>query len=77
MKKLEEKLRYYKLIEAHKELVKKGQYQEGKRILSFLREKRIILGFSDVDNYLEGILDKIGFPNSISSRSWSRTFYLY
>ena len=76
MKKLKEKLRYYKLMEVHKELVKKGRYQEGKKVLEFFREKRILLGFSDVDNHLEFILDKIGFPSYTSTRTWIKTFYL-
>ena len=75
MKRIEEKIKYYKLVEEHRKLVKKGKYQEGTKILDFLREGRITLGFSDVDNNLENILEKIGFPNSISSRSWNRTFY--
>ena len=76
MKNLKEKLRYYKLMEVRKELVKKGRYQEGKKVLEFFREKRIVLGFSDTDNNLEEILEKIGFPSYTSNRSWSRTFYL-
>lgn len=76
MKRIEEKIKYYKLVEEHRKLVKKGKYQEGRKILDFFKEGRIMLGFSDVDNNLENILEKIGFPNSISSRSWNRTFYL-
>lgn len=64
------------LMSQHKVLVRIGKFQEAQKLLDFLIRKRIVLGFSDTDNYIEGLLDTLELPNSISSRSWSRTFYL-
>lgn len=64
------------LMMEHKELVRMGKFQEARELLDFLIRKRIILGFSDTDNYIESLLETLEFPNSISSRSWSRTFFL-
>ena len=64
------------LMMEHKELVRTGKFQEARKLLDFLISKRIMLGFSDTDYYIENLLDTLELPNSISSRSWSRTFYL-
>lgn len=64
------------LMSEHKVLIKMGKFQEAQKLLDFLVSKRIVLGFSDTDNYIENLLEALDFPNSISSRSWSRTFYL-
>lgn len=65
-----------KLMMQHKELVRMGKFQEARKLLDFLIEKRIVLGFSDIDNYIENLLDALELPNSISGRSWCRTFFL-
>lgn len=64
------------LMMEHKELVRVGKSQAARKLLDFLICKRIVLGFSDTDNYIENLLEALEIPNSISSRSWSRTFYL-
>lgn len=64
------------LMMEHKELVRTGKFQEARKLLDFLIDKRIVLGFSDTDNYIENLLDTLQLLNSISSRSWCRTFFL-
>lgn len=64
------------LMMEHKTLVKTGKFQEARKLLDFLICKRIILGFSDTDNYIENLLDALELPNNISRRSWCRTFFL-
>lgn len=64
------------LMSEHKVLIKMGKFQEAQKLLDFLVSKRIVLGFSDTDNYIENLLEALDFSNSISSRSLSRTFYL-
>lgn len=64
------------LLMEHKELVRMGKFQEARKLLDFLISKRIVLGFSDTDNCIENLLDALELPNSISSRSWCRTFFL-
>lgn len=57
----------------HKELVRTGKFQEARKLLDFLISKRIMLGFSDTDYYIENLLDTLQVPNSISGRSLCRT----
>ena len=64
------------LMMEHKELVRMGKFQEARKLLDFLIRKRIVLGFSDADNCIENLLDALELPNSISRRSWCRTFFL-
>ena len=64
------------LMTEHKELVRMGKFQEARKLLDFLIRKRIVLGFSDADNCIENLLDALELPNSISRRSWCRTFFL-
>ena len=64
------------LMSEHKVLIKMGKFQEAQKLLDFLVSKRIVLGFSDTDNYIENLLEALDFSNSISIIILIRTFYL-
>ena len=44
---LERKIRRYKLMDAHRKLVREGKLLEGRLVLYLLREGRISLGLGD------------------------------
>jgi hypothetical protein len=60
MKMLERKIRRYKLMDIHREMVKKGKFLSAKIILKLLRTGHIKLGLSDEEWEIESICEKIG-----------------
>lgn len=65
---LKYKMLKYRVMDYHQQLVRIGKYYEAARLLDFLRMKRICLDLSDVDFYVENILEKAGCKISYSSR---------
>lgn len=57
---LELKIRRYKVMEAHIELVRKGAYREARLVLRLLREGKVILWLDDVSWNVESLLEGLG-----------------
>jgi hypothetical protein len=57
---LEQKIRRYKLMDIHREMIKKGKFLSAKIILKLLRTGYIKLGLSDEEWEIESICEKIG-----------------
>lgn len=69
------KLMRYELLKKHTELVKQGEFEVARLILEFLIKQRITLGFSDVCNKTESILDRMGFKISYDRRWYMATVF--
>lgn len=65
----------YKLFEEHMKLVKVGRCEVARRILRFLRDKKICLWLSDADWETEQILYKLGFRVEIGRNGNKSTVY--
>ncbi len=59
---LEKKIRRYKIMDAHREMVRRGKYRQGWLLLQFLRKGNISLGLSDECYEVECLLEKLGCP---------------
>lgn len=69
------KITKLKIMFIHKEMVQKGKYEEARRLLRFLQEKRITLGTNDVDWYLSTLFEKKGFKyDYINPRSYREVY---
>lgn len=72
---LERKIRRYKLMDAHRELVRHGRFLEAKLVLKLLRQDRVHLGFGDSDWGVEKLCENVGCHISYSRR-YTATAYL-
>lgn len=72
-KKFKKKMLKFRLMEFHKELIKKGKYMEAKKVLVLLIKEKLPLGLNDSDYYLEECFQKIGCRISYSNLTgqWS------
>lgn len=75
MTNLKRTMRRYKLIEAHQELVSKGNYYSARMIFDFLRTGSIHLYFDDASWECEKILENCGFKIAIESRTGLASCY--
>lgn len=66
--KLVKKIAYYKLMEEHQKLIKQGQLFEARRLLHFLINKNVTLGFSDIDWCINNLCENVGLKVCINSR---------
>lgn len=57
---LERKIRRYKLMDAHRKLVREGKLLEGRLVLYLLREGRISLGLGDEAWNVERLCEELG-----------------
>lgn len=57
---LEKKIRRYKLMDAHRKLVREGKLLEGRLVLYLLREGRISLGLGDEAWNVERLCEELG-----------------
>lgn len=73
---LEKKIRRYKLMDIHKELVKQGRLPEARQLLKLLRNGKISLGFGDADWAVEKICEDTGCHISYSRSYNTATAYL-
>ena len=58
-----------KVMNAHSELVRNGEFDVARSILRFLKDRQTTLGLSDVGMKVERILDELGCR-------YTRRFYL-
>lgn len=73
---LEKKIRRYKLIDKHRELIRKGEYEQARLILALLRRGRIKLGLGDDCWAVEIFCENIGCPIYYSSNGYSITVHV-
>lgn len=57
---LEKKIRRYKLMDAHRKLVKEGKLLEAREVLYLLRKGKISLGLEDVGWNVERLCEELG-----------------
>lgn len=75
-KKFKKKMLKFRLMEFHKELIKKGKYMEAKKVLVLLIKEKLPLRLNDSDYYLEECFQKIGCRISCSTRYYVAYVYL-
>lgn len=73
---LEKKIRRYKLMDAHMELVRKGKFLEARMVLTLLRKGRVKLWLDDVSWDVEALCERLGCKISYSSRGYSAEAYI-
>lgn len=73
---LEKRIRRYRLMDAHKSLVREGKYSEAKEVLTLLRRGRVKLGLSDPDWNVERLCEDMGFPIGYSTNGSTATVYM-
>ncbi len=73
---LEKKIRRYKLIDTHRELVRQGKLSEARTVLKLLREGRVHLGLGDSDWTVEKLCEGVGCHISYNRRSYTATAYI-
>lgn len=64
------------LMLKYAELIKKGNFYVGRRILWFLQSGHIGLGLGDIDWEVQTILDNIGLHGIISANGNTARYYL-
>lgn len=57
---LEKKIRRYKIMEAHMELIRKGLYRQAQLVLRALREGKVTLWLDDDSWAVESLLERLG-----------------
>lgn len=57
---LEQKIRRYKLMDAHRELIRKGEYREARLVLWLLRDGKVTLWLDDVSYAVESLCERMG-----------------
>nr|DAU27518.1 MAG TPA: hypothetical protein [Caudoviricetes sp.] len=57
---LEKKIRRYKLMDAHRNLIREGKLLEGRLVLYLLRKGRISLGLGDEAWNVERLCEELG-----------------
>lgn len=57
---LEKKIRRYKLMDAHRKLVREGKLLEAREVLRLLRKGSIKLYLGDVDWTVESLCEELG-----------------
>ncbi len=65
---LEKKIRRYKVMNAHRNLVRQGKFLEAKEVLRLLRNGRVVLGLDDVSWEVERICEELGCRINYSHR---------
>ena len=68
---LEKKILRYKLMDAHRNLIKEGDFLEAKEILRLLRNGRNILGLDDVSWRVEELCEELGCRINYRSRGYT------
>lgn len=73
---LKDKMLKYRVMEFHKELVKRGQYIAARRVLQLLSRGHIALDLGDVDFSLEIQFEKLGCRIAYIGRHYTAHAYL-
>ncbi len=74
MKSVEKNIIRYQIMAKHKQLTRGGNYHTARRLLEFLRKKRIALDLSDADYEADDILAYLGL-RATYSRSFCTAYY--
>lgn len=74
MKSVEKNIIRYLIMAKHKQLTRDGNYRTARRLLEFLRKKRIALDLSDADYEADNILAYLGL-RATYSRSFCTAYY--
>lgn len=73
---LEKKIRKYRLMDAHRKLIRQGKLLEARQLLKLLRNGKISLGLRDTDWAVEKLCEDAGCHISYSGRYYTATAYL-
>lgn len=73
---LEKKIRRYKIMDAHREFVRAGKYQQARAILQLLRKGKVSLGLGDESWEVESFLETVGCRFSYGRGGYTATAYL-
>lgn len=73
---LEKKIRRYKLMDIHRELIRTGKFQEARLILKLLRKGSIKLYLSDMDFSVECICEDLGCRINYGRNGYTATVIL-
>lgn len=73
---LEKKIRRYKLMDIHRDLIRTGKYQEAVLILKLLRRGYIKLYLGDTDFSVECICEEIGCRTNYGRNGYTATVIL-
>lgn len=57
---LEKKIRRYKLMDAHRELIRKGSYRQAKLVLKLLRDGKVTLWLDNDSWEVESLCEGLG-----------------
>lgn len=68
---LQRKILRYKVMDAHRTLVKEGKLLEAREILRLLRKGHIKLGLDDVSWNVESLCEELGCKIFYSSRGYT------
>lgn len=59
---LEKKIRRYKIMDAHRALIRKGLYRQAQLAMRVLRDGKVTLWLGDDDWAVESLLEGLGCP---------------
>lgn len=74
MKSVEKNIIRYQIMAKHRQLTRGGNYHTARRLLEFLRKKRIALDLCDTDYEAEDTLTYLGL-RATYSRSFCTAYY--
>lgn len=73
---LEKKIRRYKIMEAHMELIRKGLYRQAQLVLRALREGKVTLWLDDDSWAVESLLEGLGCRIWYDGRGYRAVAYV-
>ncbi len=60
------------LMDIHRKLIHMGEHQAARKILQLLIRGSIVLGFSNTDWQVQGLLEDMGIPVVVRNGGWAR-----
>ena len=73
---LEEKLRRDFLMDEHRKMIRRGEYEEGKILLELFQNGKVKLGLDDPSWNIEMLCEKFGCQISYDKRGYSAIIFL-
>lgn len=73
---LEKKIRRYKLMDVHRDLVRSGKLYEAQLVLRLLRKGKVKLYLSDTDWSVEELCENLGCMVICGRNGYTATVYL-
>lgn len=68
---LEKKIRRYKIMDAHRQLVREGKLLEARELLRLLRKGRVKLGLDNVSWDVESLCEELGCKITYSRNGYT------